>query len=53
LHVAADEAGFDREFAVAAVDEHQQVDPGGTPVIEERVQRGANRASRPRLRARA
>ena len=44
--VLADEVGPDRQLAVAAVDEHCELHPGGAPVLEERVDRGADRATR-------
>ena len=46
LHRAADEARLDRQFAVAAIDQHQQLHARRTAVVEQRVERGANRAAR-------
>ena len=42
LHHASHEARFDRQFAMAAVDQHQQLHPRRPAVIEQRVERGAN-----------
>ena len=46
LHRAADEARLDRQLAMAAVDQHQQLHARRPAVIEQRVQRGANGAAR-------
>src|SRR5205823_62388 len=43
--VLADVVGTDRQLAVAAVDEHRELDAVGPPVVEERLDRGANRAA--------
>ena len=45
LDLAADEAGFDGQLAVAAVDEDEQLDARGAAVIEQGVERGANGAA--------
>ena len=45
LDDAADEAGFDRQLAVAAVDQHQQRHARGPAVVEQRVERGAHGAA--------
>ncbi len=45
LHRAADECGFDRQFAMAAVDQHQQLHARRAAVIEQRVERGADGAA--------
>src|ERR1039457_2627386 len=45
LHLAPDEARLDRQFAVSAVDQHQQLHPGRAAVVEQRVQRGADGAA--------
>ena len=45
LHGAADVARFDGQLAVAAVDQHQQLHARRAPVIEQRVERGADRAA--------
>ena len=42
--VLAHVVGADRQLAVAAVDQHGQLHAGGPPVVEERVDRGADRA---------
>src|SRR5207248_6237519 len=44
--VLADVVGPDRQLAVAAVDEHGELYAGGPAVVEERVDRGADRAPR-------
>ena len=44
--VLADVVGADRELAVAAVDEDGELDAGGASVVEERLDRGADRAPR-------
>src|ERR671935_1433290 len=44
--VLADVVGTDRQLAVAAVDEDGELDPVGTAVVEERLDRRANRAAR-------
>src|SRR5919198_4018489 len=44
--VLADVVGTDRQLAVAAVDEHGELDPVGTAVVEQRLDCGANRATR-------
>src|SRR5262249_50596767 len=44
--VLADVVGPDRELAMATVDENGQLDPVGTPVVEERLDRGPDRAAR-------
>ena len=43
--VLADVVGPDRQLAVAAVGEHGELDAVGPPVLEERVDRGADRAA--------
>src|SRR6185437_393209 len=45
LDGAADEGGFDWQFAVAAVDEREQLHAARASVIEERVEGGADGAS--------
>ena len=45
LHGAADEPGFDRQLAVAAIDQHQQLHARRAAVIEQRVERGADGAA--------
>ena len=45
LHGAADVPRFDRQFAMAAVDQHQQLHDGRTAVIEQRIERRADRAA--------
>jgi len=45
LDDAADESGLDGEFAVAAVDEDEELDARGAAVIEEGVERGADGAA--------
>ena len=45
LDVAADELGFDGQLAVAAIDQHQQVDARRAAVIEQSVERGADGAA--------
>src|SRR3984957_16791480 len=42
LHMAADKAGLDGQFAMAAVDQHQQLYAPGAAMVKERVQRRAN-----------
>ncbi len=44
-HFAADESGFDGELAVAAVDEHGELDAARASVIEEGVEGGTNGAA--------
>src|SRR3954451_15390328 len=44
--VLADVVGRDRQLAVAAVDENCELDPLGPAVVEERLDRGADRAPR-------
>ena len=44
--VLADVVGADRQLAVAAVDEHRELDALGAPVVEQRVDRGPDRAAR-------
>ncbi len=44
--VLADVVGPDRKFAMAAVDQHGQLDTGGAAVIEQHVDRGAGGAAR-------
>src|SRR6266568_3932760 len=44
--VLADVVGADRQLAVAAIDEHGKLDAVGTAVVEECLDRGANRAAR-------
>ena len=43
--VLAGVVGPDRQLAVAAVGEHGELDPGGAAVVEEGVDRGADRAA--------
>ena len=43
--VLADVVGADRQLAVAAVDEHGELDARGPAVVEERLDRGADRAA--------
>ncbi len=43
--VLADVVGADRQLAVAAVDEHGELDALGPAVVEERLDRGADRAA--------
>src|SRR6266700_898516 len=43
--VLADVVGTDRQLAVAAVDEHRQLDAVGSAVVEERLDPGADRAA--------
>ena len=43
--VLADVVGADRELAMAAVDEHRELDPGRAAVVEDLVDRGADRAA--------
>src|SRR6266540_2498645 len=43
--VLADVVGPDRQLAVAAVDEDGELDPVGAAVVEERLDRGADRAA--------
>src|ERR671937_1190017 len=43
--VLADVVGADRKLAVAAVDEHGELDAGRPAVVEERLDRRANRAA--------
>ena len=50
--VLAHVVGADRELAVAAVDEHGELDALGAAVVEEGVDRGADRAARCRGRRR-
>src|SRR6266481_3822692 len=38
LHEAADEGGFNRQLTVAAVDQHAQLNPAGTPVGEKGIE---------------
>ena len=45
LHRAADESRFDGQFAMAAVDQHQQLHARRAAVIEQRVERGADGAA--------
>src|SRR5258708_22920718 len=42
LHAAADKGGFDRQLAMAAVDQHEQLYAARASVEEERVHGGAN-----------
>src|SRR5919202_5155439 len=42
--VLADVVGPDRQLAVAAVDEHGELDAGGAAIVEERADRSAARA---------
>src|ERR687885_2287179 len=44
--VLADVVGTDRQLAVAAVDEHCELDAVRPPVVEERLDRGADRPPR-------
>src|SRR5947208_10711885 len=44
--VLADVVGADRQLAVAAVDEHGELDALGPSVVEERLDRGPDRAAR-------
>src|SRR2546430_15228773 len=44
--VLADVVGTDRQLAVAAVDEDGELDPVGSAVVEEGLDRGANRPAR-------
>jgi aminopeptidase len=44
--VLADVVGADRQLAVAAVGEDGELDAGGTPVVEQRLDRGTDRSSR-------
>jgi len=44
-HVLADEVGTDRQLAVPAIHEDRQADGARTPVVDERVHRGADRAA--------
>ena len=43
--VLADVVGADRQLAVAAVGEHRELHARGPPVVEERLDRGADRAA--------
>src|ERR1700745_279782 len=45
LDGAADEGGFDREFAMTAIDQHTKLHAAWASVIKERVKRGANGTS--------
>ena len=45
LHHAADEARFDGQLAMAAVDQHQQLHARRAAVVEQRVERGADGAA--------
>src|SRR5882762_10339422 len=45
LHGAADETGFDRQLAVAAIDQHQQLHPRRAAMIEQRIERGPDSAA--------
>src|SRR5450631_501041 len=45
LHLAPDEARLDGQFAVSAVDQHQQLYAGRPTVVEQRVQRGPDGAA--------
>ena len=42
---AADEPGFDGQFAMAAVDQHQQLHARRAAVVEQRVERRADGAA--------
>src|SRR4051812_4380258 len=44
LDVATDESGFNREFPMSAIDEHQQLDSLRTPMVEQCVEGSASRA---------
>src|SRR5205823_11501012 len=44
--VLADVVGADRQLAVAAVGEHRELHAGGATVVEQRLDRGADRAPR-------
>src|SRR2546430_83944 len=44
LHGAADEPRFDGQLAVAAIDQDQQLHPRRAAMIEQRIERGPNRA---------
>src|SRR5205823_6233077 len=45
-HVLPDEVRSDRQLAVAAIDEHGQLDLPGTPQVHQGVHRGPDRATR-------
>ena len=44
-HIFANEIRFDRQFAMAAIDQHGQLNPRGPAKIVQRIHRGARRAS--------
>src|SRR5262249_42668105 len=45
LDDSADEFGFDREFAVAAIDQDEELDAGRAAVVEEGVEGGSDGAA--------
>src|SRR2546430_16719227 len=45
LHGAADESGFDRQLAVAAIDQDEQLHTRRAAMIEQRIERGPHRAA--------
>ncbi len=44
-HIAPDERGLDGQFAVTTIDQHQQLHATRTPMVEERIHRGADGAT--------
>src|SRR5450755_3282981 len=45
LHVSADEGGLHRQFAMAAIDEHEKLNQAGTAMRKQGIERGARSAA--------